>query len=79
VKKKVSIAAGLMAFAVGTAHSQGGDADPQQFIPMLIQQWQQGRFPFERMIKRYPFDSTDQAFADCASGVALKPMLDIGA
>ena len=58
---------------------QGGDADPQQFIPMLIEQWQQGRFPFERMIKRYPFDSIDQAFADCASGVALKPVLDIGA
>jgi aryl-alcohol dehydrogenase len=57
---------------------QGGDADPQQFIPMLIEQWQQGRFPFERMIKRYPFDSIDQAFADCASGVALKPVLDIG-
>jgi aryl-alcohol dehydrogenase len=58
---------------------QGGDADPQQFIPMLIEQWQQGRFPFERMIKRYPFDSIDQAFADCASGAAVKPVLDIGA
>jgi aryl-alcohol dehydrogenase len=58
---------------------QGGDADPQQFIPMLIEQWQMGRFPFERMIKRYPLDSIDQAFADCASGAAVKPVLDIGA
>jgi len=58
---------------------QGGDADPQQFIHMLIEQWQQGRFPFERMIKRYPFDAIDQAFADCASGAVVKPVLDIGA
>jgi aryl-alcohol dehydrogenase len=46
---------------------------------MLIEQWQLGRFPFERMIKRYPLDSIDQAFADCASGAAVKPVLDIGA
>jgi aryl-alcohol dehydrogenase len=56
---------------------QGGDADPQQFIPMLIDHWQAGRFPFDRMIKRYPLDAIDQAFADCASGVAVKPVLEI--
>jgi len=58
---------------------QGGDADPQQFIPMLIEQWQADRFPFERLIRRYPFDAIGQAFADCASGVAVKPVLEIGA
>lgn len=56
---------------------QGGDSDPQQFIPMLLQQWQMGRFPFERLIKRYPFEAIQQAFADCASGMAIKPVLDI--
>ncbi len=56
---------------------QGGDSDPQQFIPMLLQQWQMGRFPLERLIKRYPFEAIQQAFADCASGMAIKPVLDI--
>jgi aryl-alcohol dehydrogenase len=44
---------------------------------MLIDHWQAGRFPFDRMIKRYPFDAIGQAFADCASGVAVKPVLEI--
>jgi aryl-alcohol dehydrogenase len=57
---------------------QGGDADPQLFIPMLIEQWQAGRFPFDRMIRRYPFDAIAQAFADCESGATLKPVLQIG-
>ena len=56
---------------------QGGDADPQQLIPMLIDQWQAGRFPFDRMIKRYSFDEIGRAFADCASGATVKPVLDI--
>ncbi len=58
---------------------QGGDADPQLFIPMLVDLWQAGRFPFDRLIRRYPFAEIGQAFADCASGATVKPVLDIAA
>ena len=57
---------------------QGGDADPQQLIPFLVEQWELGRFPFDRMIRRYPFEAIAEAFADCASGAAIKPVLEIG-
>jgi aryl-alcohol dehydrogenase len=57
---------------------QGGDADPQQLIPLLVDQWRQGRFPFDRLIRRYPFEAIATAFADCASGAAIKPVLEIG-
>ena len=58
---------------------QGGDADPQLFLPMLIDLWQAGRFPFDRLIRRYPFAEIGRAFADCASGATVKPVLDIAA
>jgi aryl-alcohol dehydrogenase len=57
---------------------QGGDADPQQLIPLLVEQWRLGRFPFDRIIRRYPFEAIADAFADCASGATIKPVLDIG-
>jgi aryl-alcohol dehydrogenase len=52
-----------------------GDAVPQLFIPRLISLWQQGRFPFDRLITRYPLDQINQAEADATSGAAVKPVL----
>ncbi len=53
----------------------GGDAAPRQFISMLIRYWQQGRFPFDRLIRFYPFADIGQAFADIAAGKVIKPVL----
>jgi aryl-alcohol dehydrogenase len=53
----------------------GGGAAPRLFIPLLIEAWRQGRFPFDRMIKTYAFEDIAQAFADTASGAAIKPVL----
>jgi aryl-alcohol dehydrogenase len=53
----------------------GGDAAPRQFIPMLIDYWQQGRFPFDRLLTFYSFDEIERAFADVASGKVIKPVL----
>jgi aryl-alcohol dehydrogenase len=53
----------------------GGDANPRQFIPMLADFWQQGRFPFDRLLSFYPFAEIDRAFADARSGAAIKPVL----
>jgi aryl-alcohol dehydrogenase len=53
----------------------GGSAAPQLYIPLLIDHWRQGRLPFDRLIVQYPFDHIGEAWADCSSGTALKPVL----
>jgi aryl-alcohol dehydrogenase len=53
----------------------GGDAAPRRFIPQLIRHWQEGRFPFERLIRFYPFEAIGEAFADMAKAQAIKPVL----
>jgi aryl-alcohol dehydrogenase len=53
----------------------GGSAAPQIFIPLLIDYWRQGRFPFDRLIAEYAFDHIDKAWTDCSTGTVLKPVL----
>jgi len=56
----------------------GGDANPRTFLPMLIDYWRQGRFPFDKLIKTYAFEDIAQAFHDCEAGTVIKPVLKIG-
>jgi len=53
---------------------QGG-ANPQTFIPHMIELWQAGRFPFDRLIEEYPLDQINNAEADSMSGRVIKPVL----
>ncbi len=53
----------------------GGDADPRLFLPKLIDYWEQGRFPFDRLLRFYDFADIGQAFSDLASGKVIKPVL----
>jgi aryl-alcohol dehydrogenase len=57
----------------------GGDAAPQLFIPMLADYWRQGRLPLEKLIRTYAFADIADAFADAASGAAIKPVLQMAA
>ncbi|MGE0409128.1 MAG: NAD(P)-dependent alcohol dehydrogenase [Amphiplicatus sp.] len=52
-----------------------GDAEPHVFIPQLIDLYRKGRFPFDRLIKRFPFDAINEAVASSLSGEAIKPLL----
>lgn len=52
-----------------------GEAVPQAFIPTLIRLWQEGRFPFDRLIKTYPLGQASEAERDSASGGCVKPVL----
>ena len=54
-----------------------GDAIPQQFIPRMIELYQAGQFPFDRLIKFYDFTEINQAMADSRSGDTIKPVLRI--
>lgn len=56
----------------------GGDANPRTFLPVLIDYWKQGRFPFDRLIKAYRFDEIGQAFHDSESGAVIKAVLKVG-
>jgi aryl-alcohol dehydrogenase len=56
----------------------GGDSTPRLFIPLLIDYFRQGRFPFDRLIKFYPFEKIGAAFEDSKSGVTVKPVLRMG-
>lgn len=52
-----------------------GDAVPQLFIPELIALHRAGHFPFDKLIRTYPFDEINSAFADSESGEVLKPIV----
>ncbi|MGU7775745.1 NAD(P)-dependent alcohol dehydrogenase [Burkholderia sp. MR1-5-21] len=54
-----------------------GDSVPQVFIPQLVQLYQQGRFPFDKLIKFYSLDQINQAAEDSTKGITLKPVLRI--
>jgi aryl-alcohol dehydrogenase len=55
----------------------GGDANPRTFLPMLIDYWRQGRFPFDRLIQTYDFNEIGRAFHDCEAGTVIKPVLKV--
>ena len=55
-----------------------GDSTSATFIPILIELWKQGRFPFDKLIKHYDFEDINQAVADSESGRVIKPVLRIG-
>jgi aryl-alcohol dehydrogenase len=54
-----------------------GDSIPASFIPRLIEFHRAGRFPFERLIRHYPFAEINQAIADSVAGATVKPVLVI--
>ncbi len=52
-----------------------GAADPDSFIPKLVDLQRRGLFPFERMVRFYPFSEINQAIHDSETGKTIKPVL----
>jgi aryl-alcohol dehydrogenase len=52
-----------------------GDAVPQVFIPKLIALWQQGRFPFDKLVRTFPLDQINEAEQASLKGEVVKPVL----
>lgn len=65
----------LLLRGAGAAMLIQGDAEPHAFIPRLIELWRSGRFPYDRLIRTYPFDEIGRAIDDSASGATIKPVL----
>ncbi|MCE5333328.1 MAG: NAD(P)-dependent alcohol dehydrogenase [Desulfobacteraceae bacterium] len=55
--------------------SIAGDSDPQEFIPYMIRQYGAGKFPFDTLVREYPFSEINRAVEDSLSGFAIKPLL----
>jgi aryl-alcohol dehydrogenase len=52
-----------------------GDSVPQVMIPALLSMHAQARFPFDRLIRHYPFEDINQAIADSEAGETVKAVL----
>ena len=52
-----------------------GNSNPRTFIPMLVDFYMSGRFPFDKLVRFYPFEGIAQAFHDMEQGVTVKPIL----
>jgi len=52
-----------------------GDSIVKIFIPKLIQLYDQGRFPFDKLIAYYDFEDINQAFNDMEEGKVIKPIV----
>lgn len=52
-----------------------GDANPQTFIPQMIELYRKGRFPFDRLITQFPFDQINEAIHSTEKGESIKPVL----
>lgn len=55
----------------------GGSSTSRQLIPALIALYQQGRFPFNRLITTYDFDRIDDAIHDAHQGGTIKAVLTL--
>ncbi|SER30951.1 NAD(P)-dependent alcohol dehydrogenase [Sphingobium sp. YR768] len=54
-----------------------GDVVAKTFIPVMIDLYKQGRFPFDRLVRFYDFTDINQAIEDSERGVTIKPILRI--
>ena len=52
-----------------------GDSVPELFLPQLLELWQLGRFPVDRMMTYYDFDQINEAAHDAETGTTIKPVL----
>jgi aryl-alcohol dehydrogenase len=56
-----------------------GDADPQRFIPDLIDLYREGSFPFDELVTYYELEDLQAAVADAESGEVIKPVVRMSA
>lgn len=55
-----------------------GDSEPETFIAELIALHRAGRFPIDRIERRYAFEDINVAADDARSGATIKPVLVMG-
>jgi aryl-alcohol dehydrogenase len=53
----------------------GGDINPTVFLPRLLDLHARGKFPFDRLVRNYPFPYINTAINDALDGTTIKPVL----
>jgi aryl-alcohol dehydrogenase len=48
-----------------------GGSNPQVFIPKLVNFYNEGRLPVDKLVKFYDFKDIEKAFEDSHSGVTI--------
>ena len=52
-----------------------GEAVSKIFIPQLLEYYHNGQFPFDKLVKFYPFEKINEAIADSHNGGCIKAIL----
>lgn len=52
-----------------------GDANPQTFVPQMLELYKKGKFPFDKLITKYPFERINEAMLASEKGEVVKPVL----
>lgn len=52
-----------------------GDSIPDVFIPRLIAYYQNGQFPFDKLVTKFEFENINEAIEQMEAGKAIKPIL----
>ena len=52
-----------------------GDSEPDVFIPQMMELYKKGRFPFDKLIRTYPFKDINRAIAEQHHGDCVKAVL----
>jgi aryl-alcohol dehydrogenase/geraniol dehydrogenase (NAD+) len=65
----------MLVRGVGVKYITEGDADPQEFIPRMLGWYKAGKFPFDRLITKFPFAQINEAAHASEKGGAIKPVL----
>ncbi|KAL6247066.1 hypothetical protein RBB50_006374 [Rhinocladiella similis] len=52
-----------------------GNTTGQEWVPVMIKWWREGRFPLEKLVKHFPAMNSAQALHEMENGTAIKPVL----
>ncbi len=52
-----------------------GESNPDVFIPTLVDLYQKGLFPFDKLVTFYDFDDINEAIHDSETGKTIKPIV----
>jgi aryl-alcohol dehydrogenase len=67
----------IMAKGLRVRGAVEGDSEPHRFIPRLVELWQRGDLPLEKLVTRYAFEDFDAAWTSARTGGAVKPVLTL--
>jgi len=65
----------MLVRGVGVKYVVEGDSDPQEFIPRMVGWYRDGKFPFDKLIRKFPFEQINEAVHSSESGEVIKPVL----